>query len=304
MNKLIIGKKINEGNYTVLHECNFRGKECAVKITKNTTHYVSLKFQFDAMLSLQNSLNSSAFRIPIPYDYFIFEKDKKEALVMEHINDLLPLLFVLQNVLCDPNEIIEKLAHAISVLHDYDISGYDTEFFWSLAEEKIVVIDLGPRYTINCDTAEMLKQHINLMREVPWGVQNIAGDIIPEEKLKAIPHSEIKITVNNMPESELLDCLFSDSISKHITDVAKMHYVQIIGCFPPKKREKMMSLFIDTYSRNACYNSIYLDSFMEAQRYNSCEHTAFLYYPAAKTASRMGCSIENDVQLNEYNGEY
>jgi tRNA A-37 threonylcarbamoyl transferase component Bud32 len=301
MNELIIGKKINEGNYTVLHKCNFKGEQCVVKITKNTTHYVSLKYQFDAMHCLQG-IPSPAFRIPKVYDYHIFENIEKEALIMENINTLLPLRFVLQNVLYDKNEIIEKIAYAISALHDNGISGYDTEFFWSMAEEKIIVIDLGPRYTINCNTIQMLEQHINLMREIPWGLYNIVGDIVPDEILKTMLRSNARISMNKIPGLELLQYLSSDNISKHITNVAKMHYVQIMGCFPPNEREKMLPLFINAYTQRAHYNQLYLESFVEGYSYNICKHNAFLYYPIAKTASRMGCSIENDTRQNYIEG--
>jgi hypothetical protein len=303
MNRFNAGKKINEGNYTALYECNFKGKPCAVKMTKNTTHYVFLKFQFDAMMFLQNNVDLLSFRTPEVYDYFIQKKDRKEILVMEHIKNLFPLLFVFQNTLCDHDEIIKKLSYTISDLHHYGISGYDTEFFWSFEEEKIIVIDVGPRYTINCDTKEMIGQHIKLIQDIPWGFRNIIGDIISIERMHKLLYVEQNELNNTISEFDLQRYMSPDSVLKHIADVAKTHYLQIVGCFPPNKRKQVLSLFIDTYCQCNDYNLWYAKSFTEAYEHNISKHTAFLYYPVKKSVSRMSCSIENDMQNNnKYEG--
>ena len=52
--------------------------------------------------------------------------------------------------------IAEKLAWCICNMHKQGISGFDTEFYWSMEFDNLVVIDIGLPFTFDLNNSEIV----------------------------------------------------------------------------------------------------------------------------------------------------
>ena len=267
------------------------GKECAIKVPHSTERFISCALQVDSLEACQEA--DISFVTPKVIRYDKYHDICGEMLVMERLNKIYPINFLMRNGMVEREIIINCVAKAIAELHGLGISGFDVEFYWSFEYNKLALLDLGPRYTIGYTGAEMVRKHYEfaLERHNWMTLWNIVSELLDcNESLLLFQ----KIIQNNeTPQVEYLQNAVSEGAEKkHIQSVARNHYLQLLGDCPRYLQKKMKSLFIKKYmSYFENVNFLYVDAFSNAYREGITSNTAFLYFSKFSTLSKMSNSV-------------
>lgn len=283
---------IGKGSNSKVYRCIYNGTEYAAKIPHSLDRFISCALQVDAMKLCEKQQLS--FVLPKVVFYDDLSDKWGEILVMEKLNDIYPVDFLMRTGIIDREYITAGIAKAIAELHNIGISGFDAEFYWSFEYKKIVILDLGPRYTIGYTAAQMIEKHYDIIngcgnRMPLW---NIVSELLDEQI--AMRYYPGIISGELLPDiGELINAADNTAEQKHIRGVASNHYLQLFGECPLSSKNACVDLFLKTYLRECnIANFIYVNSFREAFTDNISNSEAFLYLSKHKTLSKMSNSVK------------
>lgn len=287
MNELDNLKLIGKGSNSKIYSCYLDGKECAVKVPHDTERFISCALQVDSLRVCQET--DISFVTPQVIRYDKHHDTWGEMLIMERLNSIYPVSFLMRNGMVERELIINCAAKAIAELHSLGISGFDVEFYWSFEHNKLALLDIGPRYTIGYASDEMVGKHyVYAVENQNWmTLWNLVSELIDSNE--AIPLFHKIVQGNKIPQVEQLQNAVSEvAEQEHIQGVARNHYLQLIGDCPSHLQEKMKTLFIKkyfSYSKEA--NFLYAGTFVNAGREGITSSTVCLYYSKYNTLSKM-----------------
>lgn len=293
MYEWVLGRKINGGSNSELFECAYKNVECVAKLPKVQERYISFHLQVDAMVSLAKTSDPN-FLVPKVLYYGMDNPLYGEILIIEKMNDIFPVDFMLRTGMVERRLMIIRIAQAIAALHRLSISGYDVEFYWSPEKNCLVLLDIGPRFTINVTTEQMLHMHFEAERSNRAGIWNIVAAIAARETAIELYETNSFMSV---AEDILLNTLDEQSVQRHIEDIAGNHYVQLIGSLAEVDKEEAVRVFIRIY-KQSCGKSLtiqmmeYLSAFIHAHKTKKSSSTAKLYYSKSNTLSEMSNHVE------------
>ena len=282
---------IGKGSNSKVYRCIFNDNEYVAKIPHDPNRFISSGLQVDAM----NICNKECHTFILPKVIYYKNNDPRwgEILVMEKLNKIFPIDFLLRKGMVDREYVIVNIAKAIAELHSIGISGFDVEFFWSFDYGKIALLDLGPRYTIGYTGVEMIKKHYELLKENnnKMALWNIVSELLDENRARNL-FSKI-ICDNYLPDvCDLIESLDDISEQKHIKGVAYNHYLQLLGECPDYIKEQYVKLFIKKYIKESnCIDYLYVKSFSEAYQNRITNSTSYLYLSKYKSLSKMSNSV-------------
>ena len=283
---------IGKGSNSRVYNCIFNGHKYAVKLPLSSERYISNQLQVDSMQYLSSISTNSFF---IPQIVFFNNRDQQygEVVVMDKLENIYPIDFLLRNGMLDSEYIILMIAEAIAILHDSGISGFNLEFYWSYQHRRISLLDIGPRYTKGYSSKEMVSYHYEIARKscnkmLMW---NLASELLPESD--SIKHYTNILSGEYVPPlNELQESICESAYRDHICSVAQNHYLQIFSCFSPSVRNQMINLFIKRYSEIAHFpDYLYIRSLLNSHRIDLKESTAYLYYSKWPTLSKMSNTV-------------
>ena len=157
----------------------------------------------------------------------------------------------------------------------------------------MVLLDLGPRYTIGYTSEEMVGKHYAYAVENQnWmTLWNLVSELLDGNEAK--PLFQKIIQGNEIPQVEQLQNAVSEvAEQEHIQGVARNHYLQLIGDCPNYLKQKMKTLFIKKYlSYSGEANFLYTGAFVNAFRKGITSSTVCLYFSRYNTLSKMSNSV-------------
>lgn len=285
-----IGDKIGEGSNSFIYDVvRFDGsdEELIGKISKNNMNYVSFNLQYNSFLASE-ILNDEEIIVPHIYLYGN-SHDMGDVLVMQKIKNIYSLNFIISNSFYYGEVIVKKVAGAIAQLHNLGISGYDIEFFWKADTNQLVMLDVGPQFTFDIDSTEMLRHHLDIEKNNPMGQWNIISQIIPRELAK-----EVFGEIGKYEDIEVLRYIDTNSVKKHIENVAKIHALSVISLLTIQNRLQYLEIFISEYkkrrNRLSFDSAVYLKAIGDTVRNGELFAEANLYYPLFETLCRESCT--------------
>lgn len=285
--------RLGTGSNSVIYTCKYRNKECAAKVPRYKTRYISCVQQAETLRKLKTYQNLS-FEYPRLYCFVPVDSNWREIMVMKREKELYSLDFLLKHELIDISYLISKTGEAVAQLHNCGVSGYDIELYWSFKLKKLVILDIGPSYTIGCSAAKMIRQHYCLAKNAGshMALWNLVSELMStDEALKWYKD----VILNGIGPScdELINCLDPNAEERHIKGVAENHYLQIFREFNESMRSKFLQLFIKYYIMYAEQpNFLYIKYLNEAFEKNIKKSEAFLYISKYRTLSKMSNTVE------------
>lgn len=287
MIEINVSKLIGEGSNSKVYSCNIDGKECAVKVPHNAERFMSCALQSDSLMACQKT--NLSFVVPRVIQYKNNHETWGEMLIMDKLDKLYPIGFLMRNGLMDWGHIIGCAAKAIAELHNLGISGFDVEFYWSYEYKKMALLDLGPRYTIGYTGTEMVGKHYKYAIENQnWMIMwNLVSELF--DRSESMPLFSKIVRGKEIPRLEELHKAVGECAEQeHICGVARNHFLQLMGDCPEQLRKEMLHLFIRKYSAYAkVANYLYISAFKKAHRENITSNSAYLYISKYNTLSKM-----------------
>lgn len=283
--------RISQGSNSYVYDCVYKDISCIVKIPKIKERYPSFNMQVKALQAILVHKSDINFLVP---QIFFYDKDNSvygEVLIMEKMENIFPIDFLIRQQLVDYQQIVSVIAKAVAFLHSISISGYDVEFYWNIKKHKLVLLDIGQQYTIGISTEEMLKKSLFDEKDNIAGLWNIIACIM--KKQDAIKIYELGL-ISTVTYKQLIQEIKHNSVQLHIENVAKSHYIQIIACLNKCVRSDATKLFVKIYKKNIkkidFQTMAYINSFEKANndKIDSC--TVKLYYSKNDTVSNMSNS--------------
>ena len=296
--EILDSEPLGVGSNSKVYSCLYNGEVCVVKVPKNKEMYISSIFQIDSINHVLRNGETKSFHLPYVIDYFSPDNEWGELFFMEKMRNIYPLSFLLNTGMTDSRYVISRAAEAIAILHNCSISGYDVEFFWSYDLKGLVLLDLGPRFTINTDVNDMIYQQYTIAKQYNsrMAIWNMASELL-DSRCSIKLFSEI-IKGKSYPSIEdLLDAVEKDSEYLHVTSVARNHYLQIIGSCDNSVKQELVDIFVKKYLKIAKNpNMTYLQAFRDSLKRNVRSSKSFLYYSRYEVLSKMS----NLVEISEY----
>lgn len=282
---------IGTGSNSKVFCCYLDGVSYAAKVPHTPDRFMSCFLQVESLLRCQKSKTSFVTPNVVMYD----QKNNKwgELLVMDKLENIFPVSFLIRNGMVDREFIISSAAKAIAELHDLGISGFDVEFYWSYAHKKLALLDLGPSHTIGCSSREMIRKHYEYaVSKKNWmTLWNIISELLKSEQSIDI-FDQIMKGVNLPPLEKLQDAVDERAEQDHIRGVAKNHFLQLIGDCSQCMQGKAVSLFIRKYfSSTSAPSYAYASAFEDAYKQQITSSTAYLYISKYHTISKMSNSV-------------
>lgn len=279
-----IGRGSNSFVYNIIDEDN-----CVAKCSKNNKNYVSFNLQYNSFKECETLVDD---RIIVPKVYGFGQSEGiGDILLMEKIENLYDISFVINNSFFFGEIIIKKVAEAIAKLHNMGISGYDIEFYWKVDTNQLVLLDIGPQYTFDCSCEHMICKHLELESKNRMGVWNIVSQIIPKEEAKKYFNS-----IDEFDLDSLEQFMQDNAMSIHISNVAKIHALSIISKLTLQKQEYYLNIFMKEYRKTRKNFSIdsanYLTAFKRAIKNRIMFAEANLYYSSVETLCKESCTIQ------------
>lgn len=282
----IIGNGSNSNVYDV--SSDDLPKASVAKCSKNHSNYVSFNLQYNASLKVINSITDPCVIIPNIYMYG-YSQNLGEILVMEKVENICQLDFIINNSIGEGLLIIRTVATFIAHLHNVGISGYDIEFYWKLDSRQLVVLDIGPLDTFNCSSKAMICSHWHQENENPCGKWNLVSQILPIEQSKKI----FAASLDNIKIEQVLEYINPESVYIHIQNVARIHALLLIAQIA--NPHQYLRIFISYYKKNInilSHDSItYLRYFKNTVLSNINEAEVCLYYSMANVLCKESCSV-------------
>lgn len=291
-----IKNKFSEGSNSIVYECKYNNKNEVAKVPKQRERYISFNMQVNSMKMIFKHINDINFIVPKVLYYDINNIQYGELLIMEKINNLYSIDFVIRKSLVNYEFIIVEVAKAISKLHMMGISGYDIEFYWNIYQNKLVLLDIGQQHTIGVSTEDMIKRTLEDEKDNIAGLWNIISATMKKEKAMYIyEHSAIK----DVTYDDIIRGIKQNSLQIHIENVAKSHYIQLIGSLKENQISKAIELFIKTYKntqrgRLNYYTQYYIYKFKKSYQDRISHCHVQLYYSKYKTLSTI--SNSNNIE--------
>jgi len=285
--------KINEGSNSYIYDATILGKKEVIvaKCSKNSYNYVSFNLQRISFDKCYEILKKDDIVIPQILGY---GKDKNigDILLMTKIENIYPIDFIINNSLYDGKIIIKKIAHAIAILHILNISGYDIEFYWKIDTNQLVILDLGPDFTFNCTTFEMIKNHLKEESNNKMGLWNIVSQIFPIDKAKRYFENNNVIKLN---EKLIMEYLDPNSIIQHEKNVAIINGLNIFMTIN-NNRDIYLKLFIEEYYEKlgnfrTINNIRYIENLSDVITNKKKQGKAKLYYSLHDVLSTESCEV-------------
>lgn len=279
------------GSNSNVFSAKIDGDQCiyAAKCSKNSKNYVSFNMQCKSYITMKKSIFEKDIIIP---NVYLYGKSKQigDVLIMDKYDNLYDIAFIINNSFHYGEYIIKLIADVIAELHNQKISGYDIEFYWKADTNQLVVLDMGPQYTINCSNYEIIREHWNFEEDNYMGKWNIISQIVPNDMAK-------KMFGNDFSESvfEILEQYIDlENTKKHITNVAYVHALTIFAKLARYKQNEYINVFIKEYKRKineyTFDNMIYIKGIKTAISCHINKATAKLYYSKVETLSTVSCS--------------
>lgn len=286
-------ERINSGSNSVVYDAKIDYINCIVaKCSKNPENYVSFNLQYLSFVKCSEIFESTRIVVPKVYS-FGRNPEIGDLLIMDRIDNLYEINFMINQSLYYGEIIIKEIAFAISELHKNKISGYDVEFFWKADTNQLVLLDIGPQNTINCSCYDMIQNHIGSEKGNLMGKWNVISQIVPENLAKTyFKNNEIeKVSID-----DLMEYIDPSSVGIHVDNVAKIHALTIFGKLNRPNRKRYIDIFLNEYKRNMgqfSFDSIkYLKSLETTLDKNEGYAEAKLYYSNEKVLCTESCSVQ------------
>lgn len=286
-----LGKKIGEGSNSYIYDVYPIGNNplLVAKCSKNNKNYVSFNLQYNSFLKCESLSDDSLI---VPKVYLYGQADSiGDVLLIEKMENLHDISFIINNSLFYGEVIIKKIAETIAKLHNMGISGYDVEFYWNADTNQLVLLDIGPQYTIDCSCEEMLYNHLQLEENNPMGIWNIVSQIIPVQEAKDYFS---KRTI--FEENRLANLIDNNSMTLHIINVAKIHALSIMSKLTLQKQEYYLKIFLREYKRVretiSINSALYIKSFKKTVEEKNMFAEACLYYSTVETLCKESCAVQ------------
>lgn len=215
--------------------CNER--EYVLKISENdSVSYLHLQY-----LSYKKIYSTSQFSPDIEWGVIVGNVlTNHDVIIMPVYHNIITLDNAFQMSHINSRRIAEKLAWCICNMHKQGISGFDTEFYWSMEFDNLVVIDIGLPFTFDLNNSEIVSRQLYYEKENLLGIQYIVQSCCPLDKLhtvKKINHETFEILVNNLK-----------FVDRSIEEIAKVHAVDFWGRLG-EDRLNLFGIFYDEYNR-------------------------------------------------------
>ncbi len=282
---------IGQGSNSKVYCCYFKGVEYAAKVPCSLERYISFLFQVDSLLLCKDYKTS--FLTPNVIRYEQCNAKYGEILILERFKNIYPIDFLIKNGLVVNGYIISSIAEAVAELHSLGISGFDIEFYWSYEFNKLVLLDLGPRYSVGYNSREMIKKHYDYaVSKKNWmSLWNIISELLSADKIKG-SYDQIIVGKNIPPLDELQDAVSEGADQEHIQGVARNHFLQLLGEYPNNLQKKAVSLFIRKYcSSTSTPSYAYINAFKNAYKQHIKSNSVRLYMSKYDTLSKMSNSV-------------
>lgn len=284
-------KLIGEGSNSYIFDIEHQYKtdeKLVGKCSKNSRNYVSFNLQYNSFCACELLCGSG---IVIPHIYLYGKsKDIGDILVMQKIENIYEISFIINNSLFYGELIIKKIAETIAKLHNIGISGYDVEFYWKADTNQLAVLDIGPQYTFGVTYEEMLAKHFYIENNNSMGQWNIISQIIPQQEAKKWFNC-----IEKFDFSILTDYIDPNTMNLHISNVARIHALTIIAKLSTYKQKYYMDIFAKEYKKHrvrlSICGSIYLRGFVDAIISQDKNADACLYYSKVTPLCRESCSV-------------
>lgn len=292
--EIILGNKIDSGSNSNLYDI-VNGQDTnflVAKCSKNAENYVSFNLQYHSYLACRQIFDINEYIIP---QIYLYQKraDIGDILVMEKIENFFDIDFVINGSFYYGDIVIKRIARAIACLHNNGISGFDIELYWNAAENKLVLLDIGPMFTFDVSYEEMLLQHWNMEEENSMGRWNIISQILSADESKEIFKTK---KFGDVSLEYIYGFVDWNTMALHIENVAKVHALYIFGKLGKANRKKYLDIFIEEYKKNIIRMSInnikYMKDLQKSVVQNITKAKAKLYYSTIETLSEESCSIE------------
>lgn len=291
-----IGKQKSEGSNSKVFEAEIKDetRSLVAKCSKNAENFVSFNLQYNAFLACKNF---ELYNILIP-KVICYGKSKEigEILLLEKMDNIYDIPFIINNGLFYGEIILKKIAEAVARLHNIGISGYDVEFYWKADTNQLVLLDVGPQYTFDVSEKEMIVNHFLLEHDNFMGKWNLLSQIVPPDMAKSFYKGLSTFSVN-----DIMPFLKDGALDRHICNTAKVHALSVISRLSLSKQNYYLELFVREYKKQRVLDSInsarYLKSFREAVINREQKAKACLYYSKVETLCEESCSIEIERKL-------
>lgn len=295
--EIALGKLVGTGSNSYVYQCEkFRSNTCnmlVAKCTKEPTRYYSFQLQYESMLKTMEFRDENII-IASPV-FWGMCKDIGEVLIMNEMQNLYSVDFIINNGLYYGELIIRNIAKAIAFLHNNHISGYDIELFWDVINNKLVVLDIGPLYTFDVSYETMLKEHWKSLQDNRIGRWNMLSLILPINRTDELKNCDA--FANDLLD-ELLLGIDERTMALHLENVAKIHAINIIGKLSENYRMQYLKLFKKTYLDEIEHiqfaNVQYINCFEKVLSNKKLAATAKLYYSKNDTLCKMSCSATSE----------
>lgn len=245
--------------------CNER--EYVLKISENdSVSYLHLQY-----LSYKKIYSTSQFSPDIEWGVIVGNVlTNHDVIIMPVYHNIITLDNAFQMSHINSRRIAEKLAWCICNMHKQGISGFDTEFYWSMEFDNLVVLDIGLPFTFDLNNSEIVSRQLYYEKENLLGIQYIVQSCCPLDKLhtvKKINHETFEILVNNLK-----------FVDRGIEEIAKVHAVDFWGRLG-EDRLNLFGIFYDEYNKMSKFEltrhqEVYLKTMKEALqdnlRYAAC----------------------------------
>lgn len=289
--RINLGDRIGEGSNSFIYDVISSANSIpyVAKCSRNCNNYVSFNMQYNSYLGCYML---GEYSIIVPKILLYGQcSGIGDVLIMEKIENLYDLSFIINNSLFYGEIIIKKVAEGIARLHNMGISGYDVEFYWKADINQLVLLDIGPQFTFDINYSDMLSQHLEIEKDNLMGTWNIISQIVPEAEAK-----EYFNKIKKYDQSRLEEFIDAKTLQLHIMNVAKIHALTIICKLSLHKQKYYLEIFLNEYKKRSETMSInsrlYLREFRNTVENKSTYGEAYLYYSKVKTLCRESCSVQ------------
>ncbi len=287
LNRINWNKKLSEGSTCNIFE--IEGNKYIAKCSKHNKFYKSFNLQKQTYQICNQVFIEGDIVVP-QMIYFMQDEKIGDIMVLERIDNLYSIDFIINNGIYYGDLIIKKIAKAMALLHNSGISGYDIEVYWNPIENSLVLLDIGPMYTFGFTSMEMLKFQWDMEKNNPIGRWNIISEIVDRKIVEQI--SDIT-QIENISFDLVLKYLREDASVLHIENVAAVHGINFIGTLEQANRKKYLNIFIDEYKKfciaNKYYVARYIRSFAVVLQKENNSAQASLYYSIASPLCQENC---------------
>lgn len=161
---------------------------CIAKCTIDSDSYKSFNTQ-QLSYKLCEKIKDVEIKVPKVVEYY-HDDSYGDILILEKIDNIISIESALRTHVCYVEKMISILAKAISMMYLLGISGFDTEFYWQPFERKIVILDIGPMYSFDLFTEEMLLKVWNSEKYNRMGRWNIISEVMERQMAKHVFESD------------------------------------------------------------------------------------------------------------------